>query len=275
MKKADLHFHSTYSDGQHSIEWVVEKAKAADVGLAVLTDHDGVKGFEEFKAAVNGAWPCICASELSCTTSKGAELHLLSYGIDPEDGEVMNYLTQFEKERSDRFYKMIDLLKANGVAVDVEPVLKNVKGVLGRPHVADALMAAGSVQSRQEAFERYIGEGKPYFVKKWRFPVETALEMARNKNWKTSLAHPGPYHFHEPFISELKDLGLDAIEVIHPKHSKADQTYYRHMAANLGLQVTGGSDFHTFKTDKVGSSPSVGRTTYSEQQARDFLGELL
>ncbi|MDB5038706.1 MAG: phosphatase, partial [Bacteriovoracaceae bacterium] len=160
MDTADLHFHTTNSDGKHSVQWVVEalsKAKKNDLSLAVLTDHDGVAGFEEFSEGVRKWWTPICASELSCSftdpaTGKDRELHLLMYGLDPHDPELVQNFDRFKKEREARFFKICEKLEVAGFPINGKAFAEKHPGVLGRPHVADALIVSGIVQTRKESF---------------------------------------------------------------------------------------------------------------------------
>jgi predicted metal-dependent phosphoesterase TrpH len=283
MKSADLHFHTKCSDGKHSIGEVVqilEKARSTGLALAVLTDHDGIEGFEEFSSLVQKWWTPVCASEISCSftdpvTKKNRELHLLMYGISPLDSFLTDKLKNFKEERLQRFRRICEKLAAAGITVDAERIITQHQGALGRPHIADALVAAGHATSRADAFDRYLYDGSPYNVEKWRFSVEDALAWAQKKGYKTSIAHPGQYHFSEPHLQYFKDCGVSALEVVHPRHSAEDQAYYRRQATRLGLSVSGGSDFHAFESDSREGVPSLGRTQYSLDEAKAFLGSWL
>ncbi|MBN8462820.1 MAG: hypothetical protein J0M01_08390, partial [Dechloromonas sp.] len=276
--------HTKNSDGKHSTAEVLEmlkKSRAQDLGFAVLTDHDGVAGYQEFAEGVKDWWKPICASELSCTYEdpkfpKGSiELHLLMYGIDPAEKELQEKFEKFKEERRLRFFRICDRVKAAGYKIDPESIAKKHTGVLGRPHVADALVAAGAVKTRSEAFELFLGDGKPFDVKKWRFPLEDAVNYAKKFGCKTSIAHPGQYGFKEEILKRFKDMGVDAIEVYHPRHDPENFRYYSECAKRLGFKISGGSDFHTFETDRVGDEPSLGRTQYPLEEAKNFLGAMI
>ncbi len=282
MATADLHFHTIHSDGKHSVSWIIEqlgKARADGLGLGVLTDHDGVAGYEEFAEGVKNYWKPICASELSCTflspEGRHKELHLLVYGIDPNDSYMKGQFAKFKEERRKRFLAICDRFKEAGYPIDGESLAKKTKGVLGRPHIADALVERGVVKDRQEAFERFLYDGHPYHVPKWRFPLEDAVQYAKKAGLKTSVAHPGQYQFTEGLLKTWKDLGVDAIEVFHPRHTPSDTQRYMEIANRLGFRISGGSDFHTDETDLFGNRPSVGYTRYPLEAARKFLGALL
>jgi predicted metal-dependent phosphoesterase TrpH len=190
MLTADLHFHTTCSDGKHSVDFILKTLEAArskaELGFAALTDHDGVEGFEVFSEGVKKWWKPLCASELSCTyeskeAGKNIELHLLMYGINPKDPGIQSRFERFKEERRLRFFRICERVKQAGYSIDAEAIAKSHPGVLGRPHVADALVKAGIVSTRSEAFDRFLGEGKPFDVKKWRFPLEDAVALCKSK----------------------------------------------------------------------------------------------
>ncbi len=283
---ADLHFHTVCSDGKHPVAWVAERLyhahKHYGLELAVLTDHDGVYGFGEYESLVRDWTFPICASELSCTYSdpknsgKSIELHLLMYGIDPHDQEIQTEFRRFKEERENRFFRMCERVREAGHSIDAEGFAKRHQGVLGRPHVADLMVESGIVKDRAEAFDKYLKDGKPFSVPKWRFPLEQALDYARRKKCKTSVAHPGQYGFQKDLLATWKDLGVDAIEIHHPRHTPEMTRAYWLIAKELGFSISGGSDFHTRETDlSAGGEPSLGRTSYKMEDAREFLGELL
>lgn len=280
---ADLHFHTTHSDGKHSLDWVVAQldlARQSGLKLAVLTDHDGVPGFSAYAEAVKNWWKPICASELSCTwfdavRQKEIELHLLVYGIDPDNAEIVAQFNRFKEERRQRFIRISERLQEAGYKIETAKLLEEHKGSIGRPHVADALIAAGYAKDRADAFDRFLKDGTRFTVKKWRFPLEDAVAFAKKSGCRTSIAHPGQYGFKKETLQIWKELGVDAIEVIHPRHTEADRAYYRTVAKDLGFLTSGGSDFHAVESDHLGELPSLGRTQYRIEDAENFLGPLL
>lgn len=285
MKCADLHFHTKNSDGKHSVEWVTIRLKEAvlqGLGLAVLTDHDGIGGYEAFAESVSTYWHPICASELSCTffddeRKAFRELHLLMYGINPREPEIQKWFEKFKIERANRFFKICEKFREAGYQIDGDKIAAKHQGVLGRPHIADALVEAGIVKNRHEAFEKFLHDGHPFNVPKWRFPLEEAVAYAKKNGCKTSVAHPGQNKFSEKVIRKFKDVGVDAIEIYHPRHTQDDRNFYGGLARQLNLSMTGGSDFHTDETDCVAGSkiPSLGRTSYPLDLAEKFLGDFL
>jgi predicted metal-dependent phosphoesterase TrpH len=281
MATADLHFHSTCSDGKHSVDWIIKTLsmdRAQDLKLAVLTDHDGVSGFEEFAEGVRQWWTPICASELSCTFFDGArdrELHLLVYGLNPKDPVLQEKLKRFREEREKRFFRIGEKLRAAGYQLDLESLAEKHPGVLGRPHIADALVEAGHVKDRSEAFSRFLKSDGKYYVAKWRFPLEEAVAYAKKNGCKTSIAHPGPYHFREKELQLFSDLRVDAIEIFHPRHDAGEVRYYRDAAKRFGFAISGGSDFHSADVDLKDGRASLGRSMLPFEEAAQFLKELL
>ncbi|MDB5037568.1 MAG: hypothetical protein JWQ35_1096, partial [Bacteriovoracaceae bacterium] len=114
-----------------------------------------------------------------------------------------------------------------------------------------------------------------FVVKKWRFPLEEAVLYAKKKGCKTSIAHPGQYHFREKELQTFKDIGVDAIEVYHPRHAPSDSGYYDAAANRYGFLTSGGSDFHSADSDVLGELPSLGRSFYPLDRAKKFLGDFL
>lgn len=256
----------------------LREAHDSGLALAVLTDHDGFGGFTEFQTMTEKWQKAICASELSCTFSDrgiSKELHLLVYGLNPQEPALKKWVDTFRIERETRFFKMCEKLNQAGYPIDGAKVAAQHHGVLGRPHIADALVQIGAVRDRSDAFDRFLKEGAPYYVAKWRFPLEDAVRYAQKFGCKTSIAHPGQYGFKEELLKTWKDLGVDAIEICHPRHTLEDRQYYRGVASRLGFKISGGSDFHSDQHDLLAGRPSLGRTEYTYEEAQDFLGDLL
>lgn len=254
------------------------EARSAGLKFAVLTDHDGVGGYENYAEGVRKWWKPLCASELSCTflhSGRETELHLLIYGLNPADASLQEKFARFRQERETRFFKMGEKLAEAGYKIDTEALARRHPGVLGRPHIADALVEAGYASDRLDAFAKFLKDGCKYHVKKWRFPLEDAVAYAKKAGCKTSIAHPGQYRFRETELTYFKDLGLDAIEVFHPRHDPSDLQYYRDAAKRYGFQISGGSDFHSDETDLVDRQVSLGRAAYPFDLAKSFLKDLL
>jgi predicted metal-dependent phosphoesterase TrpH len=239
----DLHMHSTASDGSRAPAEVVRAAKKANLAAIALTDHDSVAGLSEAQAAgaelgvrlVNGV-------ELSAVEGE-TETHLL--GLHLRDTEVLERgLAGLREMRARRARTIVERLNALGVAVSFEAVLAQAgSGVVGRPHVARALIAEGWATDARDAFDRYLGAGRPAYVAKEQLSMCDAIAMIHTAGGLAVLAHPGPGGTRER-IEALRALGLDGVEVKHPSHSPADTTRLRGLCEQLGLLPSGGSDWH-------------------------------
>jgi predicted metal-dependent phosphoesterase TrpH len=175
---------------------------------------------------------------------QGVELHVLGYFIDPEDRHLLGFLQQRREARRTRLGKMLDRLRVFGIAVAAESVLARAQdGNVGRPHLARVLVERGYVASLDEAFDRYLGEGKPAYVPRPDVRCEDAIRVIHDAGGLASWAHPG-LNGRDGAIADLVADKLDAIEVYHPKHAPGVTTHYRRLAETWNLLVTGGSDFH-------------------------------
>jgi 3',5'-nucleoside bisphosphate phosphatase len=239
----DLHMHSTASDGSRSPADVVRAAKAAALTAIALTDHDSVSGLAEAQEAgaelgvriVNGV-------ELSAVEGN-AETHLLGLHLRDTIG-MEQALQSLRGMRERRGQQIVDKLIGLGVKITYEDVLSQAgTGALGRPHVARALVADGWAVDVRDAFDRYLGAGRPAYVAKEQLDMRHAIEMIHAAGGLAVLAHPGAAGTRER-LTALAAIGLDGVEVKHPSHSPADTTRMRTLCEQLGLVVSGGSDWH-------------------------------
>ena len=239
----DLHMHSTASDGSRAPRDVVRAANDAGLLAIALTDHDTVSGLAEAQAAgrefgvrvVNGI-------ELSAVEGE-AETHML--GLHLGDTLVIEReLAALRDMRERRGQKIVDKLIALGVMVTFDDVLAQAGGgAVGRPHVARALVADGWATDVRDAFDRYLGAGKPAYVAKDQLGMAAAIAIIHSAGGLAVLAHPGPAGTRERLAS-LAALGLDGVEVRHPGHSPSDTNRLAALTAQLGLVASGGSDWH-------------------------------
>lgn len=241
----DLHLHSTCSDGRLEPEEVVEAAANAGLARIALTDHDTVEGLERAAgAAARRSVDLVAGCEISAALPLGGERHLLAYGFDPAHAELEALLAENRAARDERLGRMIDALAAEGAPVTREACLAAAGGSsVGRPHVADALVAAGHVRSRREAFDRFLADHRAAAVAKRNVPAARVIETVHRAGGACVLAHPG-HHGDPSGVDQLVRLGLDGIEAIHPAHSAGDERKARAAARRHGLVVTGGSDNH-------------------------------
>jgi predicted metal-dependent phosphoesterase TrpH len=239
----DLHMHSTASDGSRSPAEVVRAAKRASLVAIALTDHDTVAGLAE--AAVTGAElgvRIVNGVELSAVEGQ-TETHLL--GLHLRDTAALeDGLGALREMRGRRAARIVALLQSQGVQVTLDDVLLQAGGgAIGRPHVARALVADGWATDVRDAFDRYLGAGRPAFVAKEQLGMRDAIAMVHAAGGLAVLAHPGPGGTRER-IEALAALGLDGVEVKHPSHSPQDVARLRACVDQLGLVASGGSDWH-------------------------------
>jgi len=248
---ADLHLHSTCSDGYHSPEELVSLAKQADLRAIALADHDNIDGISRAVAAgIDVDLEVIAGVELSSQWFQFTDMHLLGYGFDYQDPYMIRALTEFQEFRTDRNRQIVEKInqKLQGEhrqPIDPDEVRKLAGGTIGRPHIARALRQAGYVNSNDEAFDRYL---VPCNVAKRYFPADDAIKLIHGSGGVAVLAHP-PYvtrdHAQlENLVIELVKLGLDGIEAYNNGSSLEDTDWLIKLARRHQLIVTGGSDFH-------------------------------
>ncbi len=241
----DLHSHSRASDGQHPVEEVAALAASAGVGVWALTDHDTVAGIAEAEAAAaRHGLRLVPGIELSTFLDR-REIHLLGHFVDPASPAVRDFQALLEEKRRVRMGEIVQKLAEVGVAVHPDDIEKHSGGkLLGRPHVARALMDRGYVSTVKEAFDLWLGEGKPAYVGRFRLEARDAIALVRGAGGTATIAHPGLSRMERGDLSRLRDWGLAGVEVIHPEQNPSVREKYRALAAELGLVPTAGSDFH-------------------------------
>jgi predicted metal-dependent phosphoesterase TrpH len=241
--RVDLHTHTVFSDGQLTPEALVDLAVERRLSAIAITDHDAVDGIAHARAAAGSRVEIVPGIEVS-TTLDAHDLHILGFFIDPDDASLASRLRRFRRERVDRVRAIGERLTGLGVRIDVDDVLQSAgPGVVGRPHVANALLAGGHVRTMDEAFKRYLGLRAEAFVPRPAFHPSEAISMIAEAGGVSVLAHPGAY-VPDGMIRELVAAGLDGVEVWHPQHGPALVRRYRALAAQLDLVESGGSDFH-------------------------------
>ncbi|MEO3778552.1 PHP domain-containing protein [Micromonospora sp. B11E3] len=259
--RIDLHAHSTASDGTLTPAELVRAA--ADTGLDVLaiTDHDTTAGWEPAVRALPPGLTLVRGAELSCRwygVEPSVPLHLLAYLFDPAEPELAAELTRVRAAREVRAERTVELLRADGVDVSWPEVLAGAAGgTVGRPHIAQALIRAGLVATTTEAFgPAWLGER--YRLPKEDIDVFRAVRLVRAAGGVPVFAHPRATRrgriVPDRLIVELAGAGLAGLEADHEDHSPAERAHVRALAAELGLLVTGSSDFHgTHKTVRLGA----------------------
>ncbi len=243
----DLHLHTTASDGQCSPAELVERVHASGVTTFAVTDHDTVAALDEVRALIADLPLTLVPGVEVTATWESRDVHVLGYWIDTTHAPLLAFLDEQRQRRADRVRAIGDALAAAGAAVDLEPLLAQVAAragaAVGRPGVAQALVAAGHASSVQDAFDRLLGEGRPAYVGRTGLPPEDVFAVIHAAGGVASLAHPGVTR-RDDCIERWARTGLDALEVYHSDHGDAERTLYLERARQLGLAVSGGSDFH-------------------------------
>lgn len=249
--RIDLHTHSRVSDGTDSPTRLVMAAREAGLDVIALTDHDTFDGITEAMAAGRRIGVRVVPGIELSTERDGHSVHLLGYGCDPANRALAEELVRIREGRSGRIPAMCEALTAAGCPVTVDDVLKAAQGSpsVGRPHVADALIARGHVGTRNEAFDRFLAEGKPGYVHRYACPLPLAIDLVHDAGGVAVLAHPWGRGRREvlpaPFIEDLvREHGLEGIEVDHEDHDVETRSLLFEMGARLGLIRTGSSDYH-------------------------------
>jgi len=242
-RRVDLHTHSTASDGAVSPTGLVEQARSAGLVAVALTDHDTVSGVVEARAAgVRVGLDVIAGVELSAVEDD-SEVHIL--GLHLADTRTLEpALDALRKARVRRAERMVEMLCSLGATLTMDAVMAQAgPGAVGRPHVARALIAAGWARDQRDAFDRFLGAGRPAFVAKQRLTVSDAIRLVHDAGGVAVVAHPG----REGTLARLEELraaGLDGVEVRHPGHSAEDEARLGALAGALDLLPSGGSDWH-------------------------------
>jgi predicted metal-dependent phosphoesterase TrpH len=239
--RADLHLHTTYSDGSYTPAEVVDLARRAGLSAVAVTDHDTLGGVAPARATAAGCGVEVIAGVEITAELHGHELHLLGYFVAPDDLPLNSALATVRRHRAERFGAMVERLRQCGVHLDGEAPA--AAEALGRRHLAELLVRAGRVRTVREAFTRYLGDNGRVAVPKKRLPAAEALALVRGAGGVAAWAHP-PYDCTPDGLAELRALGLGAVEVEYPDVRPSRARQLRQWATALGLAVTGGSDCH-------------------------------
>lgn len=249
--KADLHTHSTASDGLHTPAELVRLAKDRGIEVLALTDHDNVDGVvEAVKASESLGLRVVRGVELSADDY--LNLHILGYGFSVT--ALQTWLDSLKKGRNDRKYRIRDFLRTKGLEIPLEEVDEEAAGgSVGRPHFARVMLRHGFAANWKEAFDRYLDTPEFQQVEKGTKPsAQECVERIKTANGKVSLAHPYQIVLDgeslEELVGRLIGYGLDAIECYYPIHTPEQTAEYLRIAEKYNLHVTGGSDFHGEKS---------------------------
>lgn len=249
--KADLHTHSTASDGQHTPSELAELVKRRGAEVWALTDHDSVKGAEEARA-VGKALGLKVIQGVELSADDYLNLHILGYGFSIS--AMQDWFNSLQGGRNNRKYRIRDFLRTKGLDIPLDEVDEEAKGgSVGRPHFAMVMLRHGMVATRREAFDRYLDTPEFQEIEKGTKPsAEECVKRIKAAGGKVSLAHPYQIVLSgetlEELVLRLKGYGLDAVESYYPIHTPEQTAEYLRLAEKYGLHVTGGSDFHGEKS---------------------------
>ena len=271
----DLHTHSNASDGTDSPSELIDKAISKGLDVIALTDHDTVGGWDEAISALkshesNSKMDLVLGSEVSCQGADGTSIHMLGLLFDPNYSPL---ISEFEKTRENRVTRMsriISRLNEAGIEITIEEVNAQKRGdaTLGRPHLADALVARGHVASREEAFNIFLHNGSKFYINHYSPSPEVAIRLIKEAGGVAVIAHPLASRSGRKIdletLNQLILAGLDGIEVDHRDHNEMERSELMRLAIEHNLVVTGSSDYHG--TGKLNQLAEF--TTHPEQWER-------
>jgi hypothetical protein len=256
MPGIDLHTHSNRSDGTFAPAGVVRLAAERALDTIALTDHDTTDGLDEASREGQAVGVEVVPGVELSAEFRRTSVHVLCYWMDPANGDLQLELSRLREERFGRGERIVEKLRALDLPVSFDRVVEIADGAtIVRPHIAQAMVEAGVVASEKEAFERYIGDGRPAHVAKHALDPEDAVALIHGAGGVAVLAHPGmwgdqssvPYEL----IERMAAAGMRGLEVDHPDHTPEQRERYRAVAARLGLVATGGSDCHGTRYEPV------------------------
>lgn len=248
--RIDLHTHSNRSDGTDTPTELIENAKAAGLDVVALTDHDNAAGWVEAREAADRVGIRLVEGMEVSTEVAGKSVHLLAYGLDPEHPELATELAKVIEGRSGRVPQFIEKFRHLGLDVTAAEILEQAGDAeaIGRPHIADILIARGVVSHRDEAFKDLLVPGGAMYVPRYSIDLPAAVRLVNAAGGKAVIAHPwsrgSKARITPDFIASLVDEGLAGLEVDHSDHDEADRRELRGIAGELELIVTGSSDYH-------------------------------
>jgi 3',5'-nucleoside bisphosphate phosphatase len=248
----DLHTHTTFSDGTTSPEDNVRLAVGLGLDGLGVTDHDTTAGFERSLVAAEGTGlELVLGTEFSAELG-GLSVHVLGFWIDPGYGPLAEELDRLRNERDHRARRIVERFATLGIDISYERVVELAAGApIGRPHIAQAVVETGACATSREVFDDYLADGGPAYVEKHAVDPARAVQLLVAACGVAVLAHPGLYGdrtgsggIPDEIVEELAGVGLAGLEADHPDHTADQQRHYQDLARGLGLEVTGGSDYH-------------------------------
>jgi 3',5'-nucleoside bisphosphate phosphatase len=268
-KNVDLHIHTNFSDGTHSVQEIIAMAEQHRLKAISITDHDCIDAYPlAQKLGCELGIEVIPGIELS-SEIEGVDIHVLGYFFDIGNQALINKIAELKQARFERAAKMVENLNRQGIDLRFETVL-NIAGnaSIGRPHIAAALLREELVYSFREAFDRYIGYESPAYVKKLAMHTREVFQLIRQAGGIPVLAHPGVTRV-DPRIPQFVEDGLLGVEAFHSEHSSEQERTYLGICKKYNLAHTGGSDFHNSNQNKseIGT-PKVPYSTVDSLKAK-------
>jgi hypothetical protein len=249
MDKADLHIHTNASDGTLSPEETVAMAARSSLRAIAITDHDTTDAIAAALAAGQRLGVEVIAGVEISAEYMGDEIHILGYFIDPAAKALENIMSWSVKQRNERNEKMVAALNIGGFDISLRELEEKFPGtVIARPHIARLLTEKGYVKSVKEAFDKYLGQGKSYYIPRSYIPAKDAIGAIISSGGVAVLAHPGIYGYSfsrlREIVGQLCTWGLSGIEAIYTEHSPEQCDMLISLAGDMSIAFTGGSDFH-------------------------------
>lgn len=268
MGKADLHIHTTASDGALSVTELLKKVVEKGLKTISITDHDTIEGFLEAEERVADLGLDLISGVELTVIWKSHEVHLLAYDFDHQNESFLSMIANQKIARRLRMKKIVEVLKREGVDIEYDEVRAvSGNGNVGRPHAAAVLIKKGYVSSVPEAFIRYLSTEKVKTVETEYIKIEDVIEVVKGAGGVLSIAHPGRL-FSMDEVKELLSFELDGIECIHPSHTFTLQRQFTELAKSNNLLITGGSDFHG--KSKSDYDPYFGVVTLSQNHVESL-----
>ncbi|TKV29647.1 PHP domain-containing protein [Arthrobacter sp. NamB2] len=265
--RIDLHTHSNVSDGTEDPDVLIASAAAAGLDAVALTDHDSTAGWDRAgAAATEHGITFVPGMEVSCRTDTGISVHVLSYLHDPAHVGLLDEIARSREARLTRAQRMVELMSADfPISWDLVQEHVTEGATVGRPHIADALIALGVVGTRSEAFERVLTARSPYWVSHYAPHPADAVALIRDAGGVPVFAHPSAFNrgavVGGAVINEMIDAGLLGLEVEHRDNPEAARVELRRIARDNGLLVTGSSDYHgSGKPNMLGENVTSSET---------------
>lgn len=278
----DLHLHTTASDGRCNPADLVGRLDRAAIRTFAITDHDTLAALPAARAVLPPGLVLVPGIEVTAVFG-GSDVHVLGYWVDEADADFQAFLGEQRQRRVERVERIAHALAAAGVPIDatrlLDDALSRPGAAVGRPALARALVAAGHVPSEADAFDVWLGEGRPAYVPRSGVSPSDVIARIHAAGGLASLAHPAVTRRDDQVPAWAAD-GLDALEAYHSDHAEPDTVRYLEAASTLGLAVTGGSDFHGDETHPRGRLRHLGRVTLPTerwealQQARAGAGHV-